>query len=75
VDESLDTYSSKAAPIYIHPLPDIASFFGSLELVPPGIVNGRQWRPGWALTKPPSQDNYVIAGVARKRLPDLASLG
>ncbi len=66
-EESLSMYSSRAAAIYSHPLEDIASFFGRLELVPPGIVNGRQWRPGWEFSKPPRRDNYVIAGVARKQ--------
>lgn len=65
-DQGLGVYTSKAAPIYSHSLPDIASFFGQLELVPPGIVNGRQWRPGWELSNPPRRDNYVVAGVARK---------
>jgi O-methyltransferase involved in polyketide biosynthesis len=67
VEDSLDTYSAKAAPIFNHPLPDIASFFGDLELVPPGIVNGRQWRPGWDLPGAPRADNFVVVGVARKR--------
>jgi O-methyltransferase involved in polyketide biosynthesis len=67
VEESLDTYSAKAAPIFSHRLPDIASFFGDLELVQPGIVNGRQWRPGWELSSTPRADNFVVVGVARKR--------
>lgn len=66
-DEGLSTYSSKAAPIYSHRLPDIASFFSSHELVPPGIVSGRQWRPGWELENPPRPDDNVVVGVARKQ--------
>jgi O-methyltransferase involved in polyketide biosynthesis len=65
-DEGLGVYTSKAAPIYRHPMPDIASFFGQLELVPPGIVNARQWRAGWESSTPPRPDNYVVVGVARK---------
>jgi O-methyltransferase involved in polyketide biosynthesis len=63
-DEGLGTYTSKAAPIYSHPLPDIASFFGESELVPPGIVNARQWRPGWEPTNSLRLHNYVVVGVA-----------
>lgn len=66
-NEGLSTYSCTTAPIYRHPLPDIASFFGSLELVPPGIVNAWRWFPGWELQNAPRPDNYVVAGVARKR--------
>jgi O-methyltransferase involved in polyketide biosynthesis len=65
-DKGLGVYTSKAAPIYRHPMPDIASFFGELDLVPPGIVNARQWRPGWESSTPPRRDNYVVVGVARK---------
>jgi O-methyltransferase involved in polyketide biosynthesis len=66
-DESLNTFSTRAVPVYSHPLADVASFFGPLELVPPGIVKARQWRPGPA--KPPPRDNYALVGVARKRGP------
>ena len=66
-DESLGTYSSQAAPVYSHPLPDIAGFFGPLELVPPGLVGARQWHPGLELSVLPSRDSQVIAGVARKQ--------
>jgi O-methyltransferase involved in polyketide biosynthesis len=66
-DESLGTYSSQAAPVYSHPLPDIAGFFAPLELVPPGLVDARQWHPGLELSALPSRDSQVIAGVARKQ--------
>jgi O-methyltransferase involved in polyketide biosynthesis len=63
--DSLSTYSSEAAPVYSHPVPEIASFFGPLELVPPGLVDARQWHPDWALPSLPPRENQVIAGVAR----------
>jgi O-methyltransferase involved in polyketide biosynthesis len=66
-DEGLNAYSSQAAPVYSHPLPEIASFFGSLELVPPGLVEARQWHPGRELPDLASQDSQVIVGVARKQ--------
>jgi O-methyltransferase involved in polyketide biosynthesis len=65
-DEGLNTYSSAAAPVYSHPVPDIASFFGPLELVPPGLVDARQWRPGWDTANLPPRSSNVIAGVARQ---------
>jgi O-methyltransferase involved in polyketide biosynthesis len=65
-DEGLGTYSSKAAPVYSHPVPEIAGFFGPLELIPPGLVDARQWHPGWELPTMPARDSHVIAGVARK---------
>jgi O-methyltransferase involved in polyketide biosynthesis len=66
-DEGLSTYSSTAAPIYSHSLPDVASFFGSLDLLPPGIVNARQWRAGWEFQSLPHGDSYLLVGVARKQ--------
>jgi hypothetical protein len=67
-DEGLSTYSSKANPVYSHPVPEIASFFGPLEVVPPGLVDARLWRPGWqdAVYFAP-RSSHVIAGVGRKR--------
>jgi O-methyltransferase involved in polyketide biosynthesis len=65
--DSLSTYSSEAAPVYSHPVPEIASFFGPLELMPPGLVDARRWRPDWDLPRLPPRENQVIAGVARSR--------
>jgi SAM-dependent methyltransferase len=66
-DEGLSMYSSKAAPVYNHPVPDFASFFAPFELVPPELVDARRWHPGWDLPNPPPRDFYILAGVARKR--------
>ena len=65
-DEGFNAYRSKAAPVYSHPLPDVASFFGELELLPPGMVDVRLWQPGWELPELPPRDNYTLVGVARK---------
>jgi O-methyltransferase involved in polyketide biosynthesis len=65
-EEGIGTYSSKAAPVYSHPLPDVASFLSPLELVPPGLVQAREWHQGRAVPKLPPRDNYVLIGVARK---------
>jgi SAM-dependent methyltransferase len=66
-DEGLSAYSSAAAPVYSHPMPDIASFFGPLDLVPPGLVEARQWRPEREPPSRPARSSRVVAGVARKQ--------
>ena len=60
------TYSSGAAQVYNHSVPDFVSFFGALELVPPGAVDAREWRPDWeqAVHLRP-RDGQAIVGVAR----------
>ena len=65
-EEGFGTYSSGPAQVHNHSVPEFASFFGSLELVPPGVVDAREWRPGWeqAVRLPP-RDGQVIVGVAR----------
>ena len=54
--------------MYNHSVPEFASFFDPLELVPPGVVDAREWRPDWeqAVRLPP-RDGQVIVGVARAR--------
>ena len=65
-DESFGGYSKTVAPVYNHTPEDFASFFGSLELVPPGAVDARQWRPDWPGTADlKKRDGHVMAGVAR----------
>jgi S-adenosyl methyltransferase len=60
-------YSSTGAPqVYNHSVPEFASFFGPLDLVPPGVVDSREWRPDWEQpVHLPARDGQVIAGVAR----------
>jgi O-methyltransferase involved in polyketide biosynthesis len=60
------TYSAGAAQVYNHSVPEFASFFGPLDLVPPGVVDSREWRPDWEQpVHLPPRDGQVIAGVAR----------
>ena len=65
-DKGFGAYSAGATRVYNHSVPEFASFFGPLELVPPGVVDAREWRPDWeqAVHLPP-RDGQVIAGVAR----------
>jgi O-methyltransferase involved in polyketide biosynthesis len=65
-DKGFGAYSAGATQVYNHSVADFASFFGSLELVPPGVVDARVWRPDWeqAVHLRP-RDGQVIVGVAR----------
>ncbi len=52
--------------MYNHSAEDAASFFGSLPLMPPGLVDAREWRPDVPLSEPvPPRDGETLAGVAR----------
>ena len=64
--QGFGSYSAGAARVHNHSVPEFASFFGPLELVPPGVVDAREWRPDWeqAVHLPP-RDGQVIVGVAR----------
>lgn len=65
-DESFGGYSSAVAPVYNHSVAEFTSFFGSLELVPPGVTDARQWHPAWDdAANLPEREGYVAAGVAR----------
>jgi hypothetical protein len=60
-------YSSGGTQVYNHSVPEFASFFGSLELVPPGVVDAREWHPEWEQpVHLPPREGQVIVGVARK---------
>ena len=42
-EEGQRTYSSEVASLYMHTVPEITSFFGSFDLVPPGVADTRHW--------------------------------
>jgi S-adenosyl methyltransferase/Protein of unknown function (DUF3375) len=58
--------SSSGTRVYNHSVKDFASFFGLLKLVPPGVVDGREWYPDsdHPVHATP-RDGQVIVGVAR----------
>lgn len=59
------TYSRWAKPAWNHSVADVASFFCSLPLVPPGLVDAREWRPTVLRSAPPQpRDGETLAGVA-----------
>ncbi|HEX4088385.1 MAG TPA: SAM-dependent methyltransferase [Trebonia sp.] len=52
--------------LYQHDADEFASFFGPLEMVGPGVGDGRTVRPGWAkVPVPPERDCTIIVGIAR----------
>jgi hypothetical protein len=64
--EFFRAYSNWAGPAYNHSAADAASFFGSLPLVPPGLVDAREWRPDVPPSAPlPPRDGETLAGVAQ----------
>ena len=65
-DESFGGYSKTVASVYNHSPEDFASFFGPLELIPPGAVDARRWYPDWAgAAELKKRDGHVLAAVAR----------
>jgi O-methyltransferase involved in polyketide biosynthesis len=66
VDAFFRAYSDGATPIYNYPAAEIAGFFGPLPLVPPGMVEARQWHPEAGETPGAvTRDGQVLVGVAR----------
>ena len=46
---------------------EVTGFFGPLELVPPGVVDARQWHQDREPAALPPRAGFVFSGVARKR--------
>ena len=63
-DRIVHEYS--AGTFYNHSPQEAATFFRGLELIPPGLANGRTWRAGMSEPETPRGDVYALAGVGRK---------
>jgi O-methyltransferase involved in polyketide biosynthesis len=64
--QGFGAYSSSGTRVYNHSVQEFASFFGDLELVPPGVVDGREWYKDRAQPiHAAPRDGRVIVGVAR----------
>jgi S-adenosyl methyltransferase len=63
-DDFKATYS--AAPLYFHSPSQILTFFGSLELVPPGLVPARGWEANAPLPELEPRHGTFYAGVGHK---------
>jgi len=65
-DRWFGTYSSGVAQGHNYPPAEFATLFDGMELMPPGVVDGRQWHPGWSdVPTVPVRDGQAISGVAR----------
>jgi O-methyltransferase involved in polyketide biosynthesis len=59
-------YSEGPSKLYQHSPEDFATFFGPLELVPPGIGDARTCRPCWEeVSATPPREGWMITGIAR----------
>jgi O-methyltransferase involved in polyketide biosynthesis len=65
--QGFGTYSSSgAAQAYNHPVAEFASFFGPLTVVPPGVVDAREWHADGTQSEPlPARTGQALVGVAR----------
>ena len=61
------TYSSTgAAQAYNHSVAEFTGFFGPLALVPPGVIDAREWHPDDGQpVPPPPRPGQALVGVAR----------
>ena len=65
-DAYLSTYNGGVAKAYNHAAEEIVGFFGSLPLVPPGVVVARDWHPDTGeIRSAPLSMGQMIVGVAR----------
>jgi len=65
-DKFFRLYSEGPSRLYQHAPEDFATFFGPLELVPPGIGDARTSRPGRdEASTPPPREGWMIVGIAR----------
>jgi hypothetical protein len=65
-NQGFRAYSSGGNQSYNHSVADFTSFFGDLTLVPPGIVDAREWHPDPGQEGPfPPRSGYTIVGVSR----------
>jgi O-methyltransferase involved in polyketide biosynthesis len=60
------TSAYTAARIYIHTPQDVQSFFGGLELVPPGVVSVLSWYGDDPALQAEPRTSTFLCGVARK---------
>ena len=61
------TYSSAgAARVYNHSVAEFTGFFGPLTLMPPGVIDAREWHPDDDQpVPPPPRPGQALVGVAR----------
>jgi hypothetical protein len=66
------TTAYTAAPIYIHSAAEIGSFFGGLDLVPPGVTPVPEWPGDEEAGKAPGGDPRTATFIGGVGLKDAA---
>jgi hypothetical protein len=56
----------RAAQVHVHSRQQVAGYFAGLEIVEPGLVEVRHWRPGHPLADDGLRPADLLAGVGRK---------
>ena len=59
----------RAATLHNHTPEQIAGFFAGLELMPPGLVDARDWNPSTIAAPTAPQGGRILAGAGRKPHP------
>jgi hypothetical protein len=62
----------RAAQVHLHSREQVAGYFAGLEIVEPGLVEARRWRPALPLDDDGPRPADLLAGVGRKPLRSLA---
>ena len=61
------TYNAQAGPtVYRQTRGGVQALLDDLEVLSPGIVDARTWRPGWQETARPQRGACILAAVARR---------
>jgi hypothetical protein len=63
------TCEYRAATLYNHTREQFAGFFGGLDLVPPGVVEARDWEPGTFVPPVRHRGARILVGVGRMPYP------
>lgn len=66
----------RPAVLHNHPPAQIAAFLDGLELLPPGLVDARDWQPETPAPGPREhRGGRILAGVGRKPYPPAGPAG
>jgi O-methyltransferase involved in polyketide biosynthesis len=76
-DRFFSTYNARGfAALHNHSADDFASFFDGLDIVPPGLGQAQEYRPGWpGMPRSPVRAGQTLVGIARVPLPARAYPG
>jgi len=55
-----------AGRVHNHARAEVVSFLAGLDVLKPGVVPARGWRPGWRDSAPSDAPSYALCGVAVK---------